>query len=253
MGAALFLLCTFALFFRSDAVLFILRLVSPESVMEWISRFQPAISRKLFFMAHALGGLRADFHTYRGELPPVFLLISNHQSIADIPAIAIVFSRRNLRYVAKRELTRGVPYVSRSLRYGRHALISRTSDFREGAQELKRFASLAREGICPVVFPEGRRSRSGRVQPFNAGAVRIILEQESLPVLSVAVDGGQRIATIPRLLQHRRGAFYRVKPLTLYPAPHGKREILALLQTIETEITAQVDEWRRADKAAVRA
>ena len=82
------------------------------------------------------------------------------------------------------------------------------------------------------------------MQPFNPGAVRIILEQESMPVLSVAVDGGHRIATIPRLLLHMRGSSYRVKPLTLYPAPHGKREILALLGKVEAEITEQVEIWR---------
>jgi 1-acyl-sn-glycerol-3-phosphate acyltransferase len=251
MGAVLFLLCTFGLFLRSDAVLILMGMFAPDRLMDKISRYQPIISRKLFFMAHFFGGLRMDIKRYRGDLPPVFLLISNHQSIADIPAIAIAFSHRTLRYVAKHELARGLPYVSRSLRYGQHALISRTSDFREGGKQLKRFASLARQGICPVVFPEGSRSRSGKVQPFNAGAVRIILEQEALPVLSVAVDGGRGIATIPRLLLHIRGTFYRVKPLTLYPAPHGKREILALLGKVEAEITAQVEIWHRGD--AVRA
>ena len=191
----------------------------------------------------------SDIRRYPGKLPRVFVIISNHQSLVDIPAIAIAFPTRKLRYVSKKELARGIPFVSRVLRYGQHALISRTSDYRAGQRELRRFASLARHGICPVIFPEGSRSRTGLVKDFYTGAARIVLEQEELPVLSVAVDGGYRTSTLPKLMLHVRGTLYRVMPLTLYPAPHGKREITALLDTIHDEIGAQVMEWRRADKA----
>jgi hypothetical protein len=68
-----------------------------------------------------------------------------------------------------------------------------------------------------------------------------------MPVLSVAVDGGHTIATIPRLLLHLRGATYRVRPLTLHPAPHGKKEIMELLGKLKAEISDQVAGWRLAD------
>ena len=124
-------------------------------------------------------------------------------------------------------------------------MISRTSDFREGHRELVRFADLAKRGICPAVFPEGTRSKTGFVKSFQAGAVRIILERARLPVLSVAVDGGWRISNLPKALLRLSGTRYRVKPLTLYPAPKGKREILELLATIEKELGGQICAWRR--------
>ena len=149
--------------------------------------------------------------------------------------------------MAKKSLSRGIPYASTSLRWGRHALISRTGDYRAGNMELRRFAGLTEQGICPVVFPEGTRSRTGRVNEFYTGAVRIILEQAPIPVLSVALDGGYRLSTLRQLLRNLRGAHYRVKPLTLYPAPKGKREISELLVRIRAEIEAQVREWREAE------
>jgi len=244
MGVAFFIICAMLLFFRTEIALRISARRAPATVMKRVTGNQPIISRKLFFLARILCGLRPDFKRYRGPLPRVFMIVANHQSLADIPAIAIVFPRHALRYVAKRELGRGIPYVSASLRLGRHALISRTGDYREGQKELRRFADLTREGICPVVFPEGTRSRSGRVRPFFAGAVRIILERSPVPVLSVAVDGGFRMSTVPRLFTNMRGARYRVKPLTLYPAPRGKREITDLLARVEAEIAVQVQKWR---------
>ena len=171
-----------------------------------------------------------------------------HQTLADIPALTVAFHRRALRFVAKKSLGRWIPYVSTSLRWGKHALISRTGEYREGQQELRRFADLSKEGICPVVFPEGTRSRSGEVGDFYTGAVRIILERAPIPVLAVAIDGGYRIATLARLLGKLHGTHYRIRPLTLYPPPRGKKEIIELLEKVRNEIVGQVREWRESDQ-----
>ena len=250
MGAALLILCAALIFIRGETVLRLVAAFRPDSVMQWISRFQPVISRKLFFLMNLFAGLRTDFEKYSGPLPRVVLIVSNHQSLADIPALAAAFPRHALRYVAKKSLSHGIPYVSTSLRWGLHALISRTGDYRAGNKELRRFAGLTQQGICPVVFPEGTRSRTGQVNSFYTGAVRIILEQSPIPVLSVAVDGGYHLSTLTRLLKNLRGAHYRVKPLTLYPIPKGKREISELLVRMQAEIAAQVRVWRDKETSA---
>jgi 1-acyl-sn-glycerol-3-phosphate acyltransferase len=247
MGSGLLLLCVLVLFIHGELLLRRFLRRHPERVMEQVSRYQPSISRRLFFLARVLGGLRLDFTRYSGPLPRVFLIVSNHQSLADIPALALTFPRHALRFLAKRELSHGIPYISTALRLGGHGLISRTANYREGQQELKRFAGLTQQGICPVVFPEGTRSRTGRVRDFFAGAVRIILDSSPVPVLSVAVDGGFRVSTMPKLLNRLRGTMYRVHPLTLYPAPHGKQEITELLGKIHEEIAGQVQSWREKD------
>ena len=245
MGSVFFILNALGLFLRGDIRLGAARRRGRAALMAEVSDGQRALARKLFFLARILGGLRTDFRRFPGKLPRVFMVVSNHQSLADIPAVAQTLPRHGVRFVAKRELGRGILYVSRNLRWGGSALVSRTRDFSEGQQELRRFSDLSEEGICPVVFPEGTRSRSGKVQEFYNGAVRVVLERHPMPVLSVALDGGHAIATITRLLLRLGGTTFRVKPLTLYPAPHGKREIIELLGRIRTEISAQVEEWHR--------
>lgn len=249
MGVVLYLFCVFMLFVRGDIALLRAARSGREAVMAEVSDGQRALARKVFFLAVLLGGLRTDFRKFPGALPRAFMIVSNHQSLADIPAITLGFPRHGVRFVAKRELGRGIPYVSRSLRFGGSALVSRTQDFGEGQNELRKLAGISREGICPLIFPEGTRSKTGRLREFFSGAVRVILERHPMPVLSVAVDGGHAIATIPRLLLHLRGAMYRVKPLTLHPAPHGKKEIMELLGKIRQEIADQVASWRKADQA----
>jgi 1-acyl-sn-glycerol-3-phosphate acyltransferase len=244
VGAALVLACALFIFVRAGIILRIVAAFRPGSLLAHVSRTSPVISRSLFRCARMIAGLRPEFEKWRGpKLPPVFLLISNHQSLVDIPALMAAFPRHGLRFVAKKELGRGIPYISVALRRA-HSLISRTSDFRQGHRELARFAEMAREGICPAVFPEGTRSKTGYVKSFQTGAARIIMERAKIPVLSVAVDGGWRISKLHSLVTRLRGARYRVRPLTLYPAPKGKREIMDLLATIEKELSGQILDWR---------
>jgi len=249
MGSVFFLLSLLGLFMRGGLVLISAARRGRAALMAEVSDGQRALARKLFYLAGLLAGLRTDFRRFTGALPRAFMIVSNHQSLADIPAIATVFPRHGVRFVAKLELGRGIPYVSRNLRLGGSALVSRTKDFGQGQRTLRKFAALSDEGICPVIFPEGTRSRSGRVQDFYAGAVRVVLERHPMPVLSVAVDGGHKIATITRVLLHARGTTFRVKPLTLYPAPHGKKEIMELLGKLKAEISGQVDRWHRGEES----
>ena len=103
------------------------------------------------------------------------------------------------------------------------------------------------------MFPEGTRSRTGYVQAFHAGAVRIILETVRLPVLSVAIDGGYRIATVVKVLSNLKDTVYRIKPLTLYPPPQWKREIAELLGKVEREISDQVFAWKNEERGKGKA
>jgi 1-acyl-sn-glycerol-3-phosphate acyltransferase len=53
----------------------------------------------------------------------------------------------------------------------------------------------AKEGLSFVAFPEGTRSRDGRLQPFKHGVFRMAIEA-GIPVVPVACAGAHRI--LPR-------------------------------------------------------
>jgi len=242
---ALALLFIAATFLRADLVLRLRLWLRPSDGVATVSRMQHPIVRHLVRFAQALSGFRVSVDPWTGPtLPDRLLLVTNHQSMADIPLLMWAFPRHDLRFVAKKELGKYIPYISLSLRAGGHAIISRTSDFRDGARAMARLAALSERGISPAVFPEGTRSRTGTVGRFNTGAVRIILERARLPVLSAAVDGGWKIGKLKGLLKNFGRTRYRIRLLALHPAPRGKREILETLGEVEREIRTQMDAWR---------
>lgn len=94
-----------------------------------------------------------------------YVLISNHQSWFDILALMSVLP--HLRFVAKIEMAR-IPVLGTAMRAAGHLFIDRGS--RQQAFELyKGVAQQVKDGACAVVFPEGTRSRTGRMQPFKKG------------------------------------------------------------------------------------
>jgi 1-acyl-sn-glycerol-3-phosphate acyltransferase len=248
MGSMIFLLCLLFVLTRAQLVLKLHAVFDPENAFDFVSRHQIETSRKVFLLARFCKGITHVTEPIEGlDLPEVFVIVANHQSLGDIPGTLIAFPKRRIRFVAKRELKWGVPYISSVARVGKHALISRSGDYRQGYKELRRLADMTRRGICPLVFPEGTRSRDGSVGKFHAGAVRAILERAPVPVLSIAIDGGYKVSKLSAIMGDLRGETYRVKHLKLHPAPHGKTEIMELISEMEKEIREQIQKWRQKE------
>lgn len=105
------------------------------------------------------------------------IFISNHQSMFDIPGIIWFLRKYTPKFVSKKELARGIPGISYNLRVGQAALIDR-NDPKQAISELLRFAKHIYENrFSAVIFPEGTRSRTGRLKPFAVGGVATLLKK----------------------------------------------------------------------------
>ena len=95
------------------------------------------------------------YREHKAELPQQFLILSNHQSLLDIPLYMNFLRDRDLRFVAKDSLARHVPLVSEMLRVHEHAMIPRRGSPAKAMHILDSFAEriLAR-GQIPVIFPD---------------------------------------------------------------------------------------------------
>ena len=147
-----------------------------------------ALNLCLMRALHILG-VRYSFHNFK-KLPKdvPLIIISNHQSMWDIPTLIWKFRAHRPKFVAKKELAKGIPSISYNLRHGGSVAIDRKNP-KESILKIKAFAKLVNENCFAVcIFPEGTRSRNGKIKPFKVAGVKTIMDEipEAL-VLPVAI------------------------------------------------------------------
>jgi len=104
------------------------------------------------------------------------ILVSNHQSLFDIPPVIWGFRKYHPKFVAKKELEKGIPSISFNLRHGGAALINR-KDGRQAMTALASFAkSIHAKKRSAVIFPEGTRSRDGQPKTFATNGIKILVK-----------------------------------------------------------------------------
>ena len=64
--------------------------------------------------------------------------------------------------------------------------------------------SILSGGDSVLIFPEGTRSRTGKLQEFKPG-VGLIAQELGAPVIPVYIQGAHRAMPVGKALPHRRG------------------------------------------------
>ncbi|MCE7040196.1 1-acyl-sn-glycerol-3-phosphate acyltransferase [Dyadobacter sp. CY312] len=132
----------------------------------------------------------------RATLPDdrTIIFVVNHQSTFDIPAIIWFLRKYYPRFVAKIELSTGVPSISYNLRKSGAALIDR-KDGKQAIVEIARLGKLIHdEKTSAIIFPEGTRTASGKMKPFVAGGVATLLKRApGALIVPVAINGTGRL------------------------------------------------------------
>ena len=65
-------------------------------------------------------------------------------------------------------------------------------DGRSQAQTFKQCINLLKEGVSILVFPEGTRSRDGKIKAFKSGAFKMARRGEA-PVVPISLDGTSKV------------------------------------------------------------
>ncbi|TAF65156.1 MAG: 1-acyl-sn-glycerol-3-phosphate acyltransferase [Cytophagales bacterium] len=141
-------------------------------------------------------GFRLRINRWHEKLPTdrPLILVSNHQSIFDIPMILWALRRHHPKFVAKKELGRGIPSVSYHLRHGHNVLIDR----KDKDQALQAIGGLGtyieKYNRSAVIYPEGSRSRDGILREFKINGVAKLLETApSALVVPLAIKNSWKI------------------------------------------------------------
>jgi 1-acyl-sn-glycerol-3-phosphate acyltransferase len=196
-----------------------------------------------FFVA----GTRLNVERSDQVLPKTgYILVSNHQSLFDVPIFGGLLFSNYPKYVSKKELGRWLPSVSFNLTHGGNAIIDR-KDPRQARAAIRELGEAAeKRNVAVVIFPEGTRSRDGRLKSFRVGGLKELIEAApSLPVVPTTIDGAWKLLR-NKLFPIPFGTKVRVRfsdPLQRI-AGEDPAELLDRARTVIEETLA---EWRAAD------
>jgi len=164
--------------FASIVVMVALVFDRNSPVFHWTTRVFSKLVLRLF-------GIRVTLRrAENAAIVPPCVYLSNHASMFDIPALISAIPD-TIHIVLKEELTK-VPFWGWALRMGPYIIINR-SKWREARQSLEAAAEKVRSGKSVLLFPEGTRTRDGKLQPFKRGAFALASEA-GVPIIPVAVN-----------------------------------------------------------------
>jgi len=150
--------------------------------------------------------------------PGPYVIISNHQSYLDIPAL-LVSLPFNYRMVAKKELFR-IPVFGWGMKLAGYIEVDR-SDTKKAMRGMSEADRQLNEGRSIVMFPEGTRSLDGNLLPMKKGAFVLALKNKT-PILPITVHGSFTI--LPKGTLRMGNAEIRVHLGTPIPTRDKTRE-----------------------------
>ncbi|MEE1213337.1 MAG: lysophospholipid acyltransferase family protein [Treponema sp.] len=191
-----------------------------------------------------------DFHFFgynesKKILPEQYIILSNHQSLFDIPCYMKFLKEREVRFVAKDNLSRHIPLVSEMLRVQQHCMVPRKGSPMQAMKVIEDFGRrVIKTGQIPILFPEGTRTRDGNVGKFYSAGFRKLNESTGLPVVACALDGGYQIRDLNRIMTNLKNGSYRVKVLKVFDSPKTKEDEVYILEESRRLIQEQLEKWR---------
>ncbi|WP_437920762.1 lysophospholipid acyltransferase family protein [Sphingobacterium sp. LRF_L2] len=123
------------------------------------------------------------------------IFVANHQSTYDIPPLIYFLRRFHGKFISKIELAKaGIPSISFNLLHGGAANIDR-KDAKQSISEILRLANnMKNQNWSAFIFPEGTRTKTGKMKPFSVGGIATLLKKnpEAL-VVPIAIKGSYRM------------------------------------------------------------
>lgn len=134
----------------------------------------------------------SNLHAIPTEKP--LIVVTNHQSMYDIPPIIWHMRKYHPKFVSKKELGKGIPSVSFNLVHGGSVLIDR-NDGKGALMEIGKLGNyIEKHNRTAVIFPEGTRSRDGYPKPFKPMGLKMLLKKApSALIIPISINNSWKL------------------------------------------------------------
>lgn len=137
---------------------------------------------------------------------PEAIFMANHTSAADIVVIFVALSR-DVRFVAKRGLF-WIPFLGWSMWLAGFIPVDRERKDK-GREAFDRIGKSLKKGVSILVFPEGTRSRNGKLGVFKKAGFLLAM-RSGMPIVPVGITGARAVLGADGLLVRRGRITVRV-------------------------------------------
>lgn len=169
------------------------------------------------------------------------IIVTNHQSMYDIPPIIWYMRKHHPKFVSKKELGKGIPSVSYNLVHGGSALIDR-KDGKSALREIGKLGSyVEKHHRAAVIFPEGTRSRDGHPKPFKPMGLKMLLKKApSALIIPISINNSWKLV---RYGKFPMGIGARVT-FDVHRPMENTGNVDTLIQKIETAVTSGINSFK---------
>jgi 1-acyl-sn-glycerol-3-phosphate acyltransferase len=127
-----------------------------------------------------------------------FIFMANHQSNFDI-LVLLGYIPVHFYWISKKEVFY-VPLLGAAMKRAGYISVDR-QDREKAIQSLDEAAQIIKNGKSVMTFPEGTRSRDGKIRPFKKGPFYLAL-QSRVPIIPVSIIGSRAILPRRSLRMH---------------------------------------------------
>ena len=178
----------------------------------------------------------------RERLDPnrAYLFMANHQSNFDVPIVMAAVDTLQMRWVSKRAV-RKVPVIGLCMQCTHQVFVDRESPT-QALAVIRQVKKLLKADISVAFFPEGTRTRDGRLQDFKPGGFAVAVEA-GVPVVPISIKGSGALWP-PGGLDIRPGTVEVIFGDPIFVTPHVNKKAAReeLLVKVRAAIAAQLQE-----------
>ena len=121
-----------------------------------------------------------------------YVFVANHQGAFDI-FLVYGFLNQNIKWVQKQSL-RKIPLVGKASEIAGHVFVDNSSAASRVATIQKAKKQIV-DGVSIVMFPEGSRTRNGKLGRFKRGAFQIAIDMK-LPIVPITINGSYDVMRV---------------------------------------------------------